>query len=119
MTDFNPASVEQAIYECAKRIENGVAKCNTAYQEFLKRDHEFDVAEAKAYLRYGDSPAHERKYRAVLDTQEERDKRDVSDAAYRLCDRQMRALMAELDALRSIGTSVRQAYAVSNRGDFS
>lgn len=119
MSDWNPASVEQAIYQCVQRIETGVSKCDEAYRSFLQLDHDFDVAEAKAYLRHEKSPAHERKYRTVLDCVDERNTRDVAEALYKLMDRQMKALMAELDALRSIGTSVRQAYAGSNRGNFS
>lgn len=57
------------------------------------------------------SPAHCCDHEATLATEGERAARDVADAAYRLMDRNMKALMAELDALRSIGTSVRQAYA--------
>lgn len=119
MSEWSPASVEQAIYQCVQRIEIGVVKCDEAYRDFLGLDHEFDIAEAKSYLAAETSPAHERKYITVLDCEQERDKRDVAEAVYKLCDRQMKALMAELDALRSIGTSVRQAYANSNRGDFA
>lgn len=113
MTDWNPVQIEQAIYDCAQRIEAGVSKCDAAYRDFLKLDHQFDVAEAKAYLRCNDRPVHERKYQAVLDTIAERDKRDVAEAVYKLMDRQMKALMAELEAFRSIGSSVRQAYAAA------
>lgn len=118
MSEWNPASVEKAIYECVQRIEVGVVKCDEAYREFLKLDHAFDVAEAKARLRYEGLTVQDRKDKALLDTIEERDKRDVADATYKLMDRQMKALMAELDALRSIGTSVCQAYAGAGRGNF-
>lgn len=101
-----------------QRIGIGVIQCDEAYRRFLDLDHKFDIAEAKAYLRANGSPAHERKYIAIEDTEQERADRDVADAAYRLCDRQMKALMAELDALRSIGTSVRQAYVGAGRGEF-
>lgn len=117
MTDWNPARIEDAIYQCVQRIDTGVVMCDGAYREFLRLDREFDVAEAKAYMRH-EGPAHERKYQAVLDTTDQRDARDAAEAAYRLMDRQMKALMAELDALRSIGTSVRQAYANAGRGEF-
>jgi len=42
---------------------------------------------------------------------EERMARDLADAEHRLMDRNMKALERKLDAYRSIGTSVRQAYA--------
>lgn len=115
---WNPASVENAIYQASQRISNGVLKSDAAYRAFIDADREYDLAFAKAYLRHDQSPAHERKYLAEVDTHNERQARDVADAAYRLMDKQMKALMAELDALRSIGTSVRQAYATAGRGEF-
>ena len=116
MTDWNPVTVEQAIHDCAQRIAKGVMKTDTAYRLFQKADHDYDLAAAKAYLAE-DGPAHERKYRTELATIDERLARDAADAAYRLMDRNMKALMAELDAYRSIGTSVRQAYSVAGRGE--
>lgn len=115
--DWTPVKVEQAIHECAQRIAVGVMKVDKAYRLFLQSDQVYDVAVAKAYLANNDRPAHERKYLAELDTIEERKDRDTSDAAYRLLDRNMRAIQSELDALRSIGTSVRQAYGVAGRGE--
>lgn len=114
---FSPVEVEQAIHQAAQRISSGVLKCDQAYRAFLDADRGYDLAFANAYLRHDKSPAHERKYHAERETQEERQARDVADATYRLMDKQMKALMAELDALRSIGTSVRQAYAVAGRGE--
>ncbi|MBB3752422.1 pyrroloquinoline quinone (PQQ) biosynthesis protein C [Mycolicibacterium sp. BK634] len=95
-------------------------KCDEAYKNFLKLDQAFDMAEAKAYLRARETgvPAHACEYEATLATEIERADRDVAEALNKLCDRQMKALHAELDALRSIGTSVRQAYSGSGRGDF-
>jgi hypothetical protein len=113
LTDWNPASIEEIINDTADRIEKGVVLVDEAYREFLKKDLEFDVAEAKAYVALGAEgvPAHERKYRTVLEVEEERLARDLADAEHRLCDRNMKALERKLDAYRSIGTSVRQAYA--------
>jgi len=115
--DWNPVMVEQAIYKCAKRIAKGVLKASEAYRNFLEADHQFDLAFAKAYLRCQDRPAHERKYLAELDTEQARVRRDAADAAYRLMDRNLKAIQGELDALRSIGTSVRQAYATAGVGE--
>lgn len=119
--DWNPVMVEQAIYRAAQRIAKGVMAANAAYKEFLRADHEFDKAEARAYLSEDlqTRPVHERKFRVVLDpkVQEARDRRDVADAAYKLTDKNMKAIQGELDALRSIGTSVRQAYQVAGTGE--
>ena len=111
--DWNPAKIEEIINETADRIEKGVALVDEAYRHYLQKDLEFDVAEAKAYVALGDEnvPAHERKYRTLLEVVEERIARDAADAEHRLMDRNMKALERKLDAYRSIGTSVRQAYA--------
>lgn len=119
--DWNPVMVEQAIYRAAQRIAKGVLAADKAYRDFLKADHEFDKAEARAYLSEDlqTRPVHERKFRVVLDptVQEARDKRDVAEAAYKLMDKNMKAIQGELDALRSIGTSVRQAYQSAGTGE--
>jgi hypothetical protein len=116
MVDWNPAQVEQAIYEAAQRIAKGVTICGKAYSAFLKADAAYDKAVAISYLN-AEGPAHERKYRATLATEAERDARDVADAAYKLTERNHRAIQSELDALRSIGTSVRQAYQSAGVGE--
>jgi len=118
--DWNPVMVEQAIYRASKRIAKGVMAADSAYRAFLKADHEFDKAEAKAYLALDEKmPVHKRKFEVTLNVtvQAARDARDVADAAYRLVDKNMKAIQGELDALRSIGTSVRQAYATAGVGE--
>lgn len=114
--DWNPAKVEAEIYSCSQRIAAGVMKADKAYRAFLKADHDYDVAVAEARLD-ADGSIQDRKDRAELATRKERAVRDEADAVYRLMDRNMRAIQSELDALRSIGTSVRQAYAVAGRGE--
>lgn len=116
MSDWSPVKVEQVINETASRIELGVLKVDKAYRAFLEADLDFDVAEAKEYLKLEEYPAHERKYRTVLATVDKRRSRDLSEAEYKLMDRNIKALERKLDAYRSIGTSVRQAYAVAGRG---
>lgn len=113
---LNPVSVEAAIRECANRIANGVKVCSDRYREFLEADHALDVAYARAFMAH-DGPQTEKRYAAELATEKERATRDLADAAYRYADRQNRALHAELDAYRSIGASVRQAYSVAGRGE--
>lgn len=95
-------------------------KVDKAYRDFLGKDLAFDVAEAKEYITLRETneyPAHEIKYRTVLSTQDERRARDLAEAEYKLMDRNIKALERKLDAYRSIGTSVRQAYQVAGRGE--
>jgi hypothetical protein len=115
--DWNPVTVEKAIYDCAQRIANGVLKADRAYRLFQAAEHAHEIAFAKAYLANDGSPAHERKYRAQLETVDERKARDEADAAYKLMASNMKAVQSELDALRSLGVSIRQAYAVAGRGE--
>lgn len=117
MSDWNPAQIEVAIKKCADRIAEGVLKADKAYRAFLAADRAYDKAVAEARLSATGS-VQDRKDRAELATQGEREARDVADAAYKLMASNMRAIQSELDALRSIGTSVRQAYAVAGRGEF-
>lgn len=108
-TDWNPASIEAAIAETTQRIEEGVVLVDEAYRTLQKADLDFDIAEAKAFLAAQGS-VDARKKQTVLDTVEDRIARDAAEAAYKLMDRNMRALEKKLDAYRSIGVSVRQAY---------
>jgi hypothetical protein len=91
-------------------------KADRAYRAFLEADHKYDLAVAHAFLD-APGPANAKRYEAEIVTEEQRKARDSADAAYRLMDRNMKAIQSELDALRSIGTSVRQAYAVAGRGE--
>lgn len=116
MTDYSPVRIEEAIRQCANDISRGVTICGEAYAKFLDADRAYDAAFASAYVS-AEGPAHERKYRAELATQLEREERDVADAAYRVVDRRARALEAQLRALQSVGASIRQAYDVAGRGE--
>ncbi|NKS42266.1 hypothetical protein GS496_18450 [Rhodococcus hoagii] len=113
---FDPVSVENAIRECANRIAKGVTICGNQYATFLAADRAYDQAFARAYIDAGGA-AHERKYIAELATVEEREARDVADAAYRYSDRQAKALEAELRAMQSVGASIRSMYGVAGRGE--
>lgn len=116
MTDYNPAKVETDIRDCANRIAKGVPVCAQRYSEYLAADRVFDIAYAHAYM-HADGAAHERKYQAVLATHDQREARDVAEAAYKFADRKAKALEDELRALQSLGASIRQAYAVAGRGE--
>lgn len=115
---MNPVAIEEAIRECANRIAKGVSVVSNAYAAFLAADREYDQAVARAYIEAGGA-AHERKYIAELATVEEREKKDIADAAYRYADRTAKALEAELRALQSVGASVRGMYSVAGRGEGS
>jgi hypothetical protein len=73
----------------------------------------YDRAFAHAYLT-AEGPAHEKKYRAELETRVERDAMEIADLAYRHAERQSRALEAKLRAFQSVGASVRQMYGAAS-----
>lgn len=113
---LNPVQIEAAIRNVAERISRGVKVCSERYEGYLSADREYEQAFARAYLG-ADGPAHERKYTAELETAQERERRDVADAAYRYADRTAKALEAELRAYQSVSASVRQMYAVAGRAE--
>jgi uncharacterized protein (DUF305 family) len=107
---FNPVDVEQAIRQVSTQIAQNVRFADQRYREFLNADHAYDLAFARAYMNHK-GPAHEKKFAAELATEQEREARDVADAAYRYADRQAKALDAELRSWQSVGASVRSMYA--------
>lgn len=107
--DLNPVVVENKIRECVTRITRGVDHCNGTYREKLQTAAVYDRAFAAAYMAY-EGPAHAKRYAAELACQSERDAKDVADGAHRYAESLARGLRDELDALRSLGASLREAY---------
>lgn len=117
MSEWNPVSVEKGIIDVIDEISKGIGKASEAYDRYLTMHREYDQAFAKSYMRY-EGPAHAKKYAAELDTEVERMNMDAADVVYRLVERTNRALEKKLDALRSIGVSVRQAYQEAGRSSW-
>lgn len=117
MSEWNPVSVEKAIVDVVDQIAAGIRNASNSYENYLKENHAYELAFAKAYMSY-DGPAHAKKYAAELATESERIDRDAADVAYRYVERNNRALEKKLDALRSIGVGVRQAYQEAGRGSW-
>ena len=113
---LNPVEIEQAIRELVNRISKGIQFTSARYSEFLEADREFDRAFSRAYLD-AEGSIKDREHTARLETMDERDARDVADAAYRHADKLSRALESELRALQSLGASVRMMYGVAGRGE--
>ncbi len=107
---LNPVQIEQRIQECADRIARGVMVVSDAHRAFLEADRAFDRAFAVAYVEQ-DGPVHMREKVARIQTMGLREARDLADVIHQQARRQWQAIVAELDALRSIGASVRASYA--------
>lgn len=112
MTVWTPPAVEAAIFETANLIEETVNTYRETHEASQRADREYDRAFARAYLD-ATGTQNDKKYQAELnaDVISARDAKDVAEAAYRYATSRVRALEKKLDALRSIGSSVRQAYA--------
>lgn len=115
---LNPVNVEQRIRDISARIANSASVCNDRYIAFLDADRAYDQAFAAAYMRH-EGAAHEKKYAAEIATLQEREARDMTDAAYKYADRLAKALESELRAYQSIGASVRAMFGVAGRGEGS
>ncbi|UAK38385.1 hypothetical protein K8O93_00870 [Gordonia bronchialis] len=113
---INFVQIEHAIRETSNRIARGVRICSERYQAFQTAERAYDAAYARAYLN-ADGPAHERKYRAELATQSEREARDVAEASHKYSERQSKALESQLRALQSLGAGLRQQFAVAGIGE--
>ena len=114
--DINPVQIEQHILQLTSRIAKSAGECNTRYKAFLDADREFDRAYAQAYLGH-DGPQAERRYAADAATMEEREARDVADAAHRYADRLSKALQSELLAYQSLSKSIIAQYQVAGVGE--
>lgn len=108
---LNPVEVEAGIRKIARMIHHGIKTVSDAEWDFRHKDAEHARVLARAYLDH-DGPAHEKKYAAEIDSRvvAARDARDVAELAFRHADRRQRALIEQLNALRSIGASVRAMY---------
>ena len=111
---INPVQIEHGIRDCANRIGKGVRVCSDRYAAFLKADHEYDLACARAYIN-ATGTVKEKEAEVEIETEDERRARDTADALYRYADRQAKALDNELRAWQSLNASFRSMYAVSGR----
>ena len=116
MNDLTPVAVEQHIRELSTRIAKSASVCNERYSAYLTADREFDQAFAQAFLDH-DGAQGEKKYAAEVATTDEREARDIADAAYMYADRLAKALQSELLAYQSINKSLLAQYQVAGIGE--
>lgn len=110
MTDvLNPVEIEQLIRETANHIAHGVSVVSNAEAKAREAVRIYDRAYAAAYLA-ASGPAHEKKYRAELATEAERDAMDIAELAFKHAERTARSLESKLRAYQSVGASVRSMY---------
>ena len=111
---LNPVQIEAHLTELVTRISRGIRITSDRYAEFMEADRLFDQAQARAYLE-AEGPVKEREAKVEFATAEERERRDVAEAAYKHADRLSKALDLEVRTFQSLGASVRVAYGNAGR----
>ncbi|AXH67872.1 hypothetical protein J4T99_gp066 [Mycobacterium phage Bromden] len=119
MSEYNPVSVEQDILATVNEISQGVITARDAHEKHLESEREYKRAYARAFMAHK-GPQTEKKVAAniVPEVMEAEDMRDAWDVAYTYAKESNKALSSKLDAIRSVGASVRQAYANAGRGEW-
>lgn len=106
---LNPVLIEQQIQRIADDIAKGVRIVSDAEHKAaaLRRAYDHDFA-----LAYGSAEGsiQDRKYAAELATMDTRQAAEDAEIAFRHAQRTARALEKKLDALRSVGVSIRTMY---------
>lgn len=113
---WNPVDVEKAILDAVNDAATGVVLATRSYETFLNAQRLHKKALSRAFMRH-QGPQTEKKVAAELDEevmQLEID-RDAADVAYKYCKDLNSLLNDKLEALRSVGVSVRQAYENTGR----
>ncbi|MCY4726732.1 hypothetical protein NYO98_10620 [Nocardioides sp. STR2] len=113
---LNPVDIETRIRDIAERIANSAGVCNDRYKAFMQADHAYDLAHARAWLN-AEGTVKDKEATVEIETEDERQARDVAEVAYKYADRLAKALESELRAYQSVGASVRQMFAVAGRGE--
>jgi hypothetical protein len=110
---INPVEVEQQMLDVAAHIERGVHVVRDAELACATAKREFDRAWALAFGK-ATGAVKSREVEAMLVTMPQREAFEIAEVAYHHAQRLSRALEKKLDALRSVGASVRTAYAGTN-----
>jgi hypothetical protein len=104
-TIHNPVDIERKIVEVKNRIAQGVSIVSSAEDEARRKRREYDVAYARAYLN-AEGSIPDRKYKAVLATEAQREAAEVAETAFNHAKRTAEALEKEIFAWQSISKSV-------------
>ncbi|QXO14301.1 hypothetical protein SEA_CHASER_62 [Mycobacterium phage Chaser] len=119
MSEYNPVSVEQEILATVNDISAGIITARDAHEKKLETERAYKRAYARAFMAHK-GPQTEKKVAAniVEEVMDAEDERDAWAVAYEYAKDNNRALSSKLDAVRSVGASVRQAYANAGRGEW-
>lgn len=117
--EYNPASVERSILEIVNEKAKGIITARDAYEVYLAAERTYKREYARAFMAHR-GPQTEKKVAANLVPAVEKAEvaRDAADVAYKYAKDHNETLREKLDAMRSVGASVRTAYANTGRGEW-
>ncbi|ALA48481.1 hypothetical protein AVU99_gp116 [Mycobacterium phage Lolly9] len=117
--EYNPISVEREILSTVNELSKGIGTARDAHKSFLEAERAYKRAYARAFMAHK-GPQTEKRVAAniVPEVMDAEDQRDALDVAYSYAKDLNKALSSKLDAIRSVGASVRQAYANAGRGEW-
>ena len=113
---IGPAQIEHAIRECSNRLAKSIPIRSERMTNKRAAERDYRRAYDLAYLN-AEGSVEDRKAHARIATEELHDAMDVAEVIYKEAEALARAIEKELDALRSVGASIRSTYAVAGRGE--
>lgn len=117
--EYNPVSVEKSIIGIVNEKARGIVVARDSYEAYLAAEKAYKRAYARAYMKH-QGPQTEKKVAANIadEVMAAEDDRDVKDVAYKYAKDNNELSTDKLEAMRSVGASVRKAYENTGRGDW-
>jgi uncharacterized protein YicC (UPF0701 family) len=106
---LTPDDIERELVEIVEQLERGTVMLSEKVRQLEQVSTEYDVQYAKALWRSSERSADKRKAQALLTVEELFRERQLLETQVRLIRDTQHDLRAELEAVRSIGASVRAA----------
>lgn len=111
-----PVDIEQALLRLLAQIDKGVAALEESENTYSEASYEHDIAYARALVRSQASSAEKRKAEAVIAVDDLLHAKVRAEAVKTTRKERMKALLEQVEIVRSIGASVRVTYGNANVG---
>lgn len=106
---LTPVEADRLIIRTVNEIARGIEQSRALQQAFLDTERIHDYEYALAFGRLT-GPQGDKRYLAEVSTTKFRQDRDIAEVAWRHMERKLRSLQSELDALRTLGANLREAF---------
>lgn len=117
MTDIvTPAQIESAIRDCSNRLARSIPIRTERLTAKRAAERDYRRAFDRVYMS-AEGSIDDRKTQARMQTEDLHDAVDVAEVVYKEAEALARSIEKELDALRSVGASLRTTYLVAGRGE--